>query len=104
MIEAIRQKILNNEYEFSQHAVNQSIIRKISITELKEAILQSEIIEDYPYDKYNPSCLIFGLTQAKRPLHIHCTYPSRILIKIITLYEPDSTLWLNYKKRRSLDE
>ncbi|WP_416212093.1 hypothetical protein [Nostoc sp. ChiVER01] len=27
-----------------------------------------------------------GLTQARRPIHIQCSYPSRPLIKIITLY------------------
>ena len=51
VIAAIRHKVLANQYELSQHAVNQSIIRKISIAQLKEAILQGEIIEDYPDDK-----------------------------------------------------
>jgi hypothetical protein len=35
-----------------------------------------------------------------RPLHIQCSDPSRPLTKIVTLYEPDEDLWLNYKVRK----
>jgi hypothetical protein len=62
MIEEIRQKIAHGQFEFSRHAVDQSLIRHISVQELREAIDKGEIIEDYPDDKYGPSCLIFGLT------------------------------------------
>jgi hypothetical protein len=61
---------------------------------------QSLIIEDYPDDKYGPSCLVFGVTEAGRPLHIQCSYPARPLVKIITTYEPDKDLWIDYKIRR----
>jgi hypothetical protein len=60
----------------------------------------SEIIEDYPEDKYGPSCLILGFTKTGRPLHIQCSYPSRLLIKIITLYEPDPDLWVDFRVRK----
>jgi PleD family two-component response regulator len=62
MIEEIRQKVRQNQFEFSQHAVNQSILRQISVQELREAMEQSEIIEDYPADKYGVSCLLLGFT------------------------------------------
>ncbi len=102
LIEDIRKKIKANEFEFSKHAVDQSIIRKISVSEVREVILQkSELIENYPDDKYGPSCLILGYTDENRPLHIHCSYPSRIVIKIITLYEPNPGKWVDLKKRKS---
>jgi hypothetical protein len=44
----------------------------LSVQELREAIAIGEIIEDYPTDKYGPSCLVFGVTLARRPLHIQC--------------------------------
>ena len=99
MIEQIRQKIAQRQFEFSRHAVDQSLIRHISVQELREAIANGEIIEDYPDDKYGPSCLIFGFTLANRPVHIQCSYPSRLLIKIITVYEPDPQRWLDFKVR-----
>jgi len=100
-IEEIRKKIAQSQFEFTQHAGDQSILRHISVQELHEAIAHGEIIEDYPHDKYDPSCLILGFTQAGRPLHIQCSYPSRPLVKIITLYQPDPKLWIDLKVRRT---
>jgi hypothetical protein len=104
MIADIREKIQQGQFEYTQHAVDQSIIRHISVQELREAIEKSEIIEDYPDDKYGPSCLILGFTRKNRPIHIQCSYPSRPLIKIVTLYEPDPQLWIDLKVRRTQDE
>jgi hypothetical protein len=101
MFEGIRAKFERRQYEFSKHAVDQSIIRDISVAEVEEAISgQSEIIEDYPKDKYGPSSLVLGFTKARRPLHVQCSYPTRPLVKIITLYEPDPDLWIDFRVRR----
>ena len=60
LLDDIRVKIAARQYEFSKHAVDQSITRGISVAELEEAISnRTEVIEDYPEDKYVPSCLIF---------------------------------------------
>ena len=84
MIEDIRHKVAAGRYEYSKHAVDQTIKRRIAVQEVAEAIMsQSMIIEDYPNDKYGPSCLVLGFTEAGRPLHIQCSYPDRPLIKII---------------------
>ena len=86
MLEEILNKILQQQYEFSKHAVDQSIIRDIRAAEIEEALSgRCEIIVDYPDDKYGGSCLILGFTEDRRPLHIQCSYPSRPLIRIITL-------------------
>jgi len=92
-IEDIRQKFAEDRFEFSKHAVDQSIIRRILVQEVREATASGRIIEDYPDDKYGPSCLILGFTLAQRPLHIQCSYPSRSILKIITLYEPNADKW-----------
>ena len=101
MITELRSKIADGQFEFTQHAVDQSIIRHISVQEIREAFANSQIVEDYPDDKYGPSCLILGFTLAGRPLHILCSYPSRPLVKIVTLYEPDPEQWIDFRKRRS---
>lgn len=101
MLQQIQRRILRRQYEFSKHAVDQTIIRDISVAELEQAISgRSEIIEDYPGDKYGPSCLILGFTKSGRALHIQCSHPSRPLIKIITLYEPDPNLWTDFRVRK----
>ncbi|MBA3354953.1 MAG: DUF4258 domain-containing protein [Pyrinomonadaceae bacterium] len=103
MIDEIRTKIAAGLFEFSKHATDQIILRRISVQGLREAIDGGEIIEDYPNDRYGPSCLIFGLTTTNRPLHVQCSYPSRPLLKVITLYEPDADLWIDFRVRKPQD-
>ncbi len=99
-MEEIRQKIANEQFEFSKHALDQSILRKILVREIREAIDNGQVIEDYPDDKYGASCLISGLTQDLRPIHIHCSHPTLPLIKIITVYEPSLQRWNDDFTRR----
>ncbi|OIO72677.1 MAG: hypothetical protein AUJ85_09675 [Elusimicrobia bacterium CG1_02_37_114] len=100
MIKEIIKAFKENRYEYSGHAVDQSILKHISRSEIVEAVENAKIIEDYPEDKYGPSCLIYGKTVLGRPLHIHCSYPSRPKVKIITVYEPNPDEWDEYQKRR----
>lgn len=100
MIDEIIRKIRESLYEYSHHAVDQSIVRIISEKEIREAIEHGKIIENYPDDKYGPSCLIYGRAVNGRPIHVQCSYPSRTLIKIITVYEPDPALWVDFEIRR----
>lgn len=102
LIDEIQAKILRKQYEFSKHAVDQSIVRDITVADVEHAITnQSEVIENYPEDKYGPSCLILGFTSIGRPLHVQCSYASRPVVKIITLYEPDPSLWIDLRIRRT---
>lgn len=101
LLEEIQAKIRRGEYEYSGHALDQSVARRIRLHEVEEAITsQSEVIEDYPDDKYGPSCLVLGFTLAGRGLHVQCSYPNRPVLKIITLYEPDPSRWQDYRTRR----
>ena len=102
VLDHIRDKIAGRQYEFSKHAVDQTIIRNISVSELEHAVSsRSEVIEDYPEDKYGPSCLVLGFTSGGRPLHVQCSYPAQPLIKIITVYEPDPELWIDLRVRKT---
>lgn len=104
LIEAIREKIRVDQFEYSQHAVDQSILRSVSVQELREAIASGEVIEDYPMDKYGPSCLVYGLTRSGRAIHVQCSHPSRPLVKIVTVYQPDADEWLDFKRRKRKHE
>jgi hypothetical protein len=49
MLREIKDKVKAGQYEYSKHAVDQSIIRRISDEEVAQALSTSnEIIEDYP--------------------------------------------------------
>jgi len=97
-IELVQDKVRKGEYYWRQHAIERSIEREIGEEEVTEVILKGEIIEEYPEDKYGPSCLIFGRTRGGRPLHVQCSLPPAVWI--ITLYEPDPNQWIDFSKRR----
>lgn len=74
-VAGIQEKFANDEFEFSRHAVDRTILRMIIVQEIREAIQAAEFLEDYPNDKYGPTCLLLGFTQTGRPLHIQCSHP-----------------------------
>jgi hypothetical protein len=49
-IEEIRERIEAEQFEFSKHAVDQSIIRRITVQEARQIFGEAEVIEDYPED------------------------------------------------------
>lgn len=99
-IETIRQQLALGLFELSLHAVMRTVERNISNEEICEAGAAAIIIEDYPDDKYSPSCLILGFTLDDRPLHLQVSCASAEFVKIITVYEPDPKQWINFVQRR----
>jgi hypothetical protein len=99
-IDAIRNKIKSGTYLFSDHAVKRMIKRNVARQEVESVILAGDIIEEYPGDKYSPSCLIYGKTQAGRDLHIQVSCPPSVVV--ITVYEPDPEEWVNSRTRRQM--
>ena len=93
--EIARQRLLI----FTEHAIRQMIKRQITDDEVRDAILSGEIIKDYPDDKYSPSCLVFGKTQAGRPWHVQCSAPPRVR-ESVTTYQPDPDEWIDNRQRR----
>ena len=95
----IQREVARGNYRFSAHARKQMADRHISVEEVQEAIARGEVIEDYPADKYRPSRLFLGLTDAGRPLHVQCCEPMPEVI-VITCYQPDPEEWPDLRRRR----
>lgn len=104
LAEAIQAKVAAGDFEFSRHAVDQALLRRISAQEVREAVAAGQVIEDYPDDKYGPSCLLLGHTQGARPLHVQCSHPARPLVKVITVYQPDPAQWSDLRERKGADD
>jgi hypothetical protein len=75
--------------ELTAHSLHRIVERNISKAEIQEAAYNAEVIEDYPDDKYYASCLLLGLTEAGRPLHLHVSRVPGENVRLITLYEPN---------------
>lgn len=96
----IRQQIQEGQFEFSRHAFKRTIERNISEAEIIQIGENAIVIEEYPDDKYSPSCLIFGTTQTNRPLHLQVSVQDSPIVKIITIYEPDPDQWIEFTRRK----
>jgi hypothetical protein len=96
----IEQQLANGEFEFSRHAFRRVVERNISEQQIRQAGAKAEVIEDYPEDKYSPSALLLGFTAGGRPLHFQVSFGDALLVKIITIYEPDPNEWIDHRIRR----
>jgi|SRR4030042_3746281 hypothetical protein len=97
-IKGIQDRIRRGQYRFSDHSVKQMIKRKVTRQEVEAVILAGQIIEEYPDDKYTPSCLVCGKTKQGRDLHVQVSFPPTVVI--ITAYDPDPEEWVDCKVRR----
>lgn len=98
-IETIRKYILRRNMLWTKHCLNRLNQRNISVSDVKRAIFNGDIIEyyfnDYPY----PSCLILGYNLDNIAIHIVCGI-SEELVYMITVYYPDNKDWKEDKKTR----
>ncbi len=98
-LKAIQEAIAAGDYQYTAHALTRTTERRISRAEIEQVITTAEIIEEYPGDKYGPSCLLYGMTDEARHLHVLVSSPPSS-IKIISAYEPDPDEWDDYRVRK----
>lgn len=98
-IEMIRNLYASAKIKWSTHCLERMQERDIYIDDVEECIKSGEIIEDYPDDFPNPSCLIFGYTVGKKILHVVVGTDMEILY-IITAYFPNTTKFMEDLKTR----
>ena len=67
-LQDVRRQLATGKFEFSRHAFRRAVERNISEQEIREAAADSELIENYPDDKYSPSALLLGFTAGGRPV------------------------------------
>lgn len=87
--EAARRKII-----YTEHAIDRMNAETEMITpeEVRQVILEGEIIEDYPDDVRGHSCLMFSFTRSGHPVHVVCA-PKEQYLGIITVYIPCEAKW-----------
>jgi hypothetical protein len=71
----------------------------ITTTEIEVVIKTGEVIEDYPEDARGHSCLMLGVGQEDRAIHVVCA-PKDAYLAIITAYLPNPDQWMPDFRRR----
>jgi len=89
-------------YRLTRHATITRLERGIALIEMEHALLNGQIIESNPDDQPYPSALILGWLPSGDPLHVLCSRGAvEPALRIVTLYEPEDTLWEpDYKTRK----
>ena len=84
---------------FLPHAIRQMSRpqRMISTDEVGIVVTQGELIEDYPSDPRGHSCLMLGLGEANRAVHVVCSPKGESIFPIQLsgrkIIEGDDRLW-----------
>ena len=74
--------------------------RMIEPIEVREVVMQGELIEDYPEDMRGHSGLIHGKGKHQRDIHVVCA-PKEYFLAIITAYIPYRDEWeQDFRTRR----
>lgn len=79
---------------FLPHAVRQMsrTERMITTLEIKKIIYTGKLVEDYPNDPRGHSCLILGVGNNNRNIHVVCA-PKNDYLAVITAYIPSEDEW-----------
>jgi hypothetical protein len=73
--------------------------RLITTAEIRSVVEHGEIIEDYPEDVRGYSCLMLGIGQDSRAIHVVCS-PKEEYLAIITAYLPGEDEWSDHFRVR----
>ena len=93
ILTAVRQAALK-KIIFLPHAIRQMARpdRMIRAVDIRKVIFFGEVVEDYPEDARGHSCLLLGLDDANRAIHVVCS-PKDEYLAIITAYLPYDDDW-----------
>lgn len=94
----IQERANKNEFQLTGHAHKERQEEFIKTKEIRAALISGEILENYPDDPREPSCLVLGYSEG-RAIHVVCGRTKGDWLLIITVYIPTLPKWINEKKR-----
>jgi hypothetical protein len=67
----IQEKVSNNQYVYTDHADTERRIDSLTFAQIETAILNAEVLEQYPNTGRGESCLVVGFA-GETPIHVVC--------------------------------
>ena len=91
-----------DNFKITKHVAVRFKERGIKIGYVRNALLNGEIIEQYPDDYPFLSCLVLGSCNGEKPMHV-CIGLGNNQLWIITAYYPDTNEWEDdFKTRKAV--
>ena len=94
----IRERANKKEFQLTGHAHKERQEEAIKAEEIRKALMNGEILENYPDDPRGPSCLVLGYS-GDRAIHVVCGQTKGGWLLVITVYIPRLPKWINGRKR-----
>ncbi|RKZ85883.1 MAG: DUF4258 domain-containing protein [Candidatus Parabeggiatoa sp. nov. 1] len=96
-IALLKNKIAHREYVYTHHAEIERRSDNLTLAQVETALLNSEILEQYPDTGRGESCLLLGFAGSD-PIHVVCGWRGD-KVAIITVYIPKPPKFLNPRTR-----
>jgi len=93
IVERLREQAEKDNIRLTVHGQTEMVAENISYAALREALLESQVIESYPDHQRGACCLICGRARSGRYLHLVCTTTLEVIV-VITVYEPKLPKWV----------
>jgi len=98
-IDFIRTQARLGQFILTSHAHEERQEEAIEVQDIKEALSNGKVLEDYPDDPRGHSCLVPGYAKG-RPIHVLCGRDKAGGLLLITVYIPMPPRWINPETRR----
>ena len=86
-LDQIKAKVEASEFFLSAHADIERSNDNLKVTQIQEALLNAQLLEDYADTGRGESCLIVGFAD-EQPIHVVCGWAADDRLIIITVYIP----------------
>lgn len=94
----IQERVRKNEYLYTLHADGERRNDGLSTLEVEQALLNGQILGNYPRDPRGPSCLVYG-DAAGQPIRMVCGRNRSGWLVLITVYIPALPKWKSPTER-----
>jgi len=101
-LDQIKQKVINGEYVYTYHAEIERRADDLAFYQIESAILNGEILEEYPDIGLGESCLVLGFSE-NIPIHAVAGWRGE-KVAIITVYIPQPPKFIDPWTRRKRDD
>lgn len=86
ILQSIRQKIVKNRYQITEHAIDEMRHDAFSTVDVKHAIRRGRLVQRFTYDPRGTRYRILGPARDGREVNVICRILDSEELRIITVY------------------